>query len=136
MSNESENLAFRVRQVLGNRNDESKSVVQAVYAAICLLERERDELERRNGELEAINLKLATFADSAIEAAFDGADLDGGTIQEWLEADGLLVRRPDLTVPCGESCACMEGLGEGPQCDSLFRSDELLKALTRTKEQK
>jgi hypothetical protein len=32
-------------------------------------------------------------------------------------------------APGGESCACMESMGEGQQCDSLFKSAELLKAL-------
>ena len=76
--------------------------------------------------------KLARFADSCAEASFDGCDIDGWTIQEWMEGEGLLVRRPDLVVPCGEFCSCSESMGEGQKCDRLFLSDEFKQALSAT----
>lgn len=49
------------------------------------------------------------FIDSVIEVAFEGGDLDGGTIQEWAEKAGLLEART-MTEPCseGQNCRCAD----------------------------
>ena len=61
---------------------------------------------------------------------YGGGDVDGGDVQEWLLADGLLETRM-VTEPCGESCVCAEW-DEFPQdCHFLTAlGDKALTALS------
>jgi hypothetical protein len=62
-----------------------------------------------------LNSKLITFARCILgESRRDGGcDVDGGTIQDYAEQCGLLVR-VEVTEPCGERCWCAE-YGDFPQ---------------------
>lgn len=112
--------------------NDAAAALEAWQAATSAQEARIRELEEALRDEKGILGKLARFADSCAEASFDGCDIDGGTIQEWMEGEGLLVRRPDLVVPCGEFCSCSESMGEGQQCDSLFLSAEFKQALSAT----
>lgn len=114
------------------RGAKALKILGAWQAATSRQQERIRELEEALRDEKGILGKLARFADSCAEASFDGCDIDGGTIQEWMEGEGLLVRRPDLVVPCGEFCSCSESMGEGQQCDSLFLSAEFKQALSAT----
>lgn len=60
-----------------------------------------------------VRAQALRFADDVISNAFDGGDLDGGTVQEMAEACGLITPRT-MTEPCGPVCNCMEAGAEFP----------------------
>ena len=116
--------------------------IELRYAAatIDLVGRHRDEaIEERNKlrtEVAALRQdaeRLLRFAGRILTVTrkeYGGGDVEGGDVQEWMLADGLLETRM-VTEPCGESCVCAEW-DEFPQdCHFLTAlGDKALAALS------
>ena len=70
-------------------------------------------------------LDTTGFCREALAVAFDGCDLDGGSIQDMAEKYGL-VEEVKMTERCGESCICAE-MDDFPL--TCYRYTEAFKAL-------
>ena len=70
---------------------------------------------------------LLRFAGKVIDASREGAEPDGGDIQDWAVEAGLLVPTP-VTESCGEGCSCAEW-DDFPQ--TCYKDSAALRAIQR-----
>lgn len=91
-------------------------------------ELEPRELDRLKAERDA----LRDFAQRVIDETDDGGDVPGDAVEAAAEACGLL-RKVEVSKPCGDGCACAEACAGFPTY--CYRATDLLRPGAETPEE-
>lgn len=51
--------------------------------------------------------KITKLLHNLAKVCWDGCDLDGGTLQDWLEEAGVIVPT-EVKKPCSDNCNCAD----------------------------
>lgn len=102
----------------------ARNAMPTLLDAIAAQAERIEELERDAGQLKR-------FAGLVLEDHRNGGypgDVDGGALQSWAEQCGL-IKAFTADSPCGEGCACAEGIPTDEFPTQCYRNTELGKAV-------